>query len=234
MSDYKSALIDAQLRLRQHARRLYERRRSLVIVFEGSDAAGKGGVIRRLTARLDPRGYHVYAIAAPNGDDGNTHYLWRFWRRLRPPEEKQIIVFDRSWYGRVLVERVEGFAAEREWKRAFREINSFERMLVEGGVVLIKFWLAIDPDEQLRRFKAREETPHKRWKLTDEDWRNREKAAEYEVAVDQMLLKTSTPPAPWYVIDANDKRAARLAVLERVVGVLDDTLNEGADAPTES
>lgn len=233
MSDYRADLLNTQLQLRQHARRLYEQRRSLVIVFEGSDAAGKGGAIRRLTARLDPRGYHVYSIAAPSGDDAKTHYLWRFWRRLRPPEEKQIIIFDRSWYGRVLVERVEGFATSEEWKRAFREINSFERMLVESRVHLVKFWLQIDPDEQLRRFEARKETPHKRWKLTDEDWRNREKAPQYQVAVDEMLLKTSTPFAPWYVIDANDKRAARLAVLDRLVRVLDEPQAEGDDAPTE-
>lgn len=222
---YRATLLRAQLRMRDCARQLYERKRSLVVVFEGSDAAGKGGAIRRLTARLDPRGYHVYGIAAPAGDDANTHYLWRFWRRLRPPEEKQIIIFDRSWYGRVLVERVEGFARPDEWQRAFREINSFERTLVESGVRIVKFWMRIDPDEQLRRFEARRITPHKRWKLTDEDWRNREKWPQYRVAVDEMLLKTSTPLAPWTVIDAGDKRAARLAVLDRVVHVLEQDLN---------
>lgn len=222
---YQAKLLRTQLRMRTCARQLYEQGRSLVVVFEGSDAAGKGGAIRRLTARLDPRGYHVYSIAAPAGDDAQTHYLWRFWRRLRPPEEKQIIIFDRSWYGRVLVERVEGFAEEAEWKRAFREINSFERMLVESGTRIVKFWMRIDPDEQLRRFEARRVTPHKTWKLTEEDWRNREKWPEYRVAVDEMLLKTSTPLAPWTVIDAGDKRAARLAVLDRVVSVLEEDLD---------
>lgn len=223
--EYRAALLDAQLRLRACAHQLYERRKSLVVVFEGSDAAGKGGAIRRLTARVDPRGYHVYGIAAPRGDDADRHYLWRFWRRLRPPEEKQIIIFDRSWYGRVLVERVEGFATEPEWRRAFREINSFERTLVESGVRIVKFWMRIDPEEQLRRFEARRVTPHKQWKLTDEDWRNREKWPQYAVAVEEMLLKTSTPMAPWTVVEAADKRAARLAVLDRVVSVLEQDLD---------
>ncbi|UCC24512.1 MAG: hypothetical protein JSU98_12325 [Gemmatimonadales bacterium] len=225
---YQASLLRAQLRLRGLARRLYEQRRSLVVVFEGWDASGKGGAIRRLTARLDPRGYHVYSIAAPEGDDSRNHYLWRFWRRLRPPDEKQIIVFDRSWYGRVLVERVEGFATEPEWRRAFRETNSFERTLVEGGVRVVKFWMRISPEEQLDRFTARRTTPHKTWKLTDEDWRNREKWPQYRRAVDEMLMRTSTPHAPWTVVEAEDKRRARLKVLNTVVGVLERDLGPGS------
>ncbi len=221
---YRQRLLRSQLRLRAAARHLYEQSRSVVVVFEGWDASGKGGAIRRMTDRLDPRGYHVYSIAAPAGDDARNHYLWRFWRRLRPPDEKQIVVFDRSWYGRVLVERVEGFATEPEWRRAYREINSFERLLVESGVRVIKFWMRIDPDEQLRRFEARKLTPHKSWKLTDEDWRNREQWPQYREAVDEMLLKTSTPFAPWHVVDADDKRAARLAVLDVLVKTLEHDL----------
>jgi len=226
---YRASLLRAQLRLRKLARKLYERRRSVVVVFEGWDASGKGGAIRRLTARLDPRGYHVYSIAAPEGDDSRNHYLWRFWRRLRPPDEKQIIVFDRSWYGRVLVERVEGFATEPEWRRAFRETNSFERTLSESGVRLVKFWMRISPEEQLARFTARRKTPHKTWKLTDEDWRNREKWPRYREAVDEMLLRTSTPHAPWTVVDGENKRQARLTVVNTVVGVLEQDLGPAED-----
>lgn len=229
-SGYRAELLQAQLDLRGLARTLYERRGSVVVVFEGWDASGKGGAIRRLTARLDPRGFHVYGIAAPSGDDAQHHYLWRFWRRLRPPDEKQIIVFDRSWYGRVLVERVEGFATDMEWRRAYREINSFERTLVEGGVRIVKFWMRISPDEQLARFEARKATPHKTWKLTAEDWRNRAKWAEYEEAVDEMLLKTSTPFAPWTVIDADDKRRARLTVIRTLVSAIERHLAREEDS----
>lgn len=218
--EYQEQLLGYQLELRRRARRLYEERRSLVVVVEGWDAAGKGGSIRRLTEKLDPRGYQVFAIAAPRGDDKARHYLWRFWRRLLPPAEKQVLIFDRSWYGRVLVERVEGFAREDEWKRAYREINDFERQLVEGGMMVAKLWFHIGRDEQLRRFEDRRSTPHKRWKLTDEDWRNREQWDAYSEAVNEMLVKTSTLQAPWTLVEAEDKRYARVKVLRTLAELL--------------
>ena len=159
-AEYEEQLLDLQLEMRQLALRLYTDKRSLIVTYEGWDAAGKGGSIRRLTSHIDPRGYHIYSIAAPQGDDKTHHYLWRFWRRLIPPDEKQITVFDRSWYGRVLVERVEGFAAPGEWKRAYREINDFERQLTDAGIMLVKFWLHISQEEQLSRFEARKQTPY--------------------------------------------------------------------------
>ena len=172
--EYRESLIRYQLQLRELAFQLYDQQRLLVVVYEGSDAGGKGGNIKRVTERLDPRGYEVFSIAAPKGEDATHHYLWRFWRRLKPPDEKQILIFDRSWYGRVLVERVEGFCTESEWKRAYREINEFERQLVDFGHVVVKFWIHISKDEQLRRFYQRYQTPHKQWKLTEEDWLIRE------------------------------------------------------------
>ncbi len=214
---YDQQLEPLQEQLQALGHDLYECRRTTVIVFEGWDAAGKGGAIRRLTQEVDARGYEVYPIAAPAGEDKTHHYLWRFWRRLKPPEEKQIQIFDRSWYGRVLVERVEGFCGEPEWKRAYREINEFERQMVDSGMILIKFWLHTTQDEQLRRFEERQNTPAKSWKLTDEDWRNREKWPLYEAAVTDMLMKTSTIHAPWTVVEANDKYYARLKVLRTVV-----------------
>jgi len=209
-SEYRHALLEAQLQLRELAFRMYRQQRSAVIVYEGWDAGGKGGNIRRVTEKLDPRGYHVYQIAAPEGEDKTHHYLWRFWRRLLPPEEKQVVIFDRSWYGRILVERVEDFATEPEWRRAYREINEFERHLRQAGVIIVKFWIHISPEEQLRRFREREKTPYKQWKLTDEDWRNRQKWDAYEEAVEEMLLRTSTVTAPWTVLEGNDKRFARV------------------------
>jgi polyphosphate kinase 2 (PPK2 family) len=197
---------------------VYRQKRPVVIVFEGPDASGKGGAIKRLTSRIDPRGYVVWPIAAPSGEDKNHHYLWRFWRRL--PVAGQIALFDRSWYGRVLVERVEGYATGDEWRRAYREINQFERQLTQFGTVVIKFWLQISQQEQLRRFKERERTHYKAWKLTDEDWRNRGKWEDYEQAAEDMLLKTSTPPAPWTVVEANDKLFARIKVMETVEATL--------------
>jgi len=226
---YKVELLEQQLRLRQLAQRLYEEKRSLLVIYEGWDAAGKGGNIRRLTEKLDPRGYHVYTIGAPHGDDKNHHYLWRFWHRLIPPDEKQIIVFDRSWYGRVLVERVEGFATGSEWRRAFREINDFERQFVHAGIIIAKFWIHISEDEQLRRFEGRQATPHKAFKLTDEDWRNREKWDEYHAAVDEMLIKTSTLDAAWTVVEGNCKRFARVKTLR----TLADTIVAGFESSTD-
>ena len=213
---YSEQLLEQQLKLRKLAYSLYEQKRSLILVYEGWDAAGKGGNIRRLTAKLDPRGYHIYTISAPDGEDKIHHYLWRFWRRLIPPDEKQITVFDRSWYGRLLVERVEGFASARDWRRAYREINDFERQLTDAGIIVVKFWLHISEDEQLRRFEARKLTPYKRFKLTDEDWRNRDKWDEYEQAVNDMVLKTDTPNAPWTIVPANDKRYARVKTLKTI------------------
>lgn len=219
-SDYRKALQRAQVDLYSLTRQLYEQRTFLVIVFEGWDAAGKGGVIRRLTEKLDPRAYQVFAIAAPTDEEKAHQYLWRFWRRLPPPREKQVSIFDRSWYGRVLVERVEGFASEDAWRRAYREINDFERQLLDAGGQIAKFWLHISPEEQLRRFEQRQETAHKRWKLSKEDWRNRRARDAYEEAVDEMLVKTSTAQAPWTIVEANDKRYARVKVLETLVGLL--------------
>jgi polyphosphate kinase 2 (PPK2 family) len=225
--EYRQRLQRGQIQLRRLAYRLYQEQRPLVGVFEGWDAAGKGGCIRRLTEKIDPRGYQVYSIAKPEGDDAQHHYLWRFWRRLLPPEEKQIVIFDRSWYGRVLVERVEGFASEEEWKRAYREINQFERQLTDSGVLLAKLWLHISPEEQLRRFEARKETPHKRWKITEEDWRNRDRWDSYQRAVEDMLIKTSTLSAPWTVVEAEQKWHARVKVLETLVGLLEQELGDG-------
>ena len=224
-ADYQRELLLLQLQLRELAYQLYCQKRILVVVFEGWDAAGKGGNIRRITERLDPRGYEVLSIAAPAGEDKTHHYLWRFWRRLRPPDEKQVLIFDRSWYGRVLVERVEGFATEPEWKRAYREINDFERQLTEAGSILVKFWIHISQDEQLRRFEQRKETPYKRWKLTDEDWRNRNKWDAYAEAVEEMLLRTSTIIAPWTVVEGNFKWFARVKCVSTLVKTLSRELN---------
>ena len=228
---YKKKLIDHQLRLRALAHELYVQKRSLVVVVEGWDAAGKGGAIRRVTEKIDPRGYQVYAIAAPAGDDKTHHYLWRFWRRLRPPEDKQIVVFDRSWYGRVLVERVEGFATPQEWKRAYREINEFERQLTDKGIMLAKLWFHVSREEQLARFEARQGTPHKAWKLTEEDWRNREKWDQYVEAVEDMVLKTSTRTAPWSIIEGNDKLWARIRTQEVLIDAI--TTNLDPESPTK-
>jgi len=210
---YERSLLRLQLELRELALELYREKRTLVVLYEGWDAAGKGGNIRRATQMLDPRGYEVLPTAAPAGEDKTHHYLYRFWRRLEAPEEKQILIFDRSWYGRVLVERVEGFCTEAEWRRAYREINEFERQLVDFGMILVKFWIHISQDEQLRRFEARKNNPYKAWKLTDEDWRNRKKWGEYEAAVEEMLLKTSTITAPWTVVPGNSKWVARVEAL---------------------
>jgi polyphosphate kinase 2 (PPK2 family) len=224
--EYRKKLLENQVELRRLALELYKQRRSVIVVYEGWDASGKGGNIRRVTEKLDPRGYQVYSIGAPEGDDQTHHYLWRFWRRLLPPDEKQILIFDRSWYGRVLVERVEGFATETEWMRAYYEINDFERQLNDSGIMVIKFWVHISEDEQLRRFEARSNTPYKAWKLTEDDWRNREKWELYEEAASEMLVRTSTMKAPWAVIEGNDKYYARVKVLKQLVQLLDNELTE--------
>ena len=184
-----------------------------VAVFEGWDAAGKGGAIRRLAAGMDARQYRTISIGAPTDEELAHHYLWRFWRHL--PRTGYVTIYDRSWYGRVLVERVEGFAREEEWMRAYGEINDFEDQLVHHGIVLLKFWVHISPEEQLRRFKEREAIPWKQYKITDEDWRNREKWGAYVEAVDDMVAHTSTDSAPWDLIPGNDKKYSRIAVLKR-------------------
>jgi polyphosphate kinase 2 (PPK2 family) len=218
--EYVQSLLRDQLQLRELAYQLYVQKRTLVMVYEGWDAGGKGGNIKRATEKLDPRGYEVFSIAAPKGEDATHHYLWRFWRRLKPPDEKQVLIFDRSWYGRVMVERIEGFCTEAEWKRAYREINEFERQLVDFGMIVVKFWIHISPDEQLRRFQQREATPYKAWKLTEEDWRNRAKWDADREAVNDMLLKTSTVTAPWAVVAGDDKWFARVKTLSTLVSVL--------------
>ncbi len=229
--EYRAKLTQLQVRLGTLGFQVYQQQRPVILAFEGWDAAGKGGAIRRVTERLDPRGYVVHAISAPSGDDAQHHYLWRFWRRL--PEAGQIAIFDRTWYGRVLVERIEGFCTETEWQRAYREINEFERQLVEFGTVLVKFWLHIAPEEQLARFEARQQTPYKAWKLTEEDWRNREKWDEYAQAVEDMLLKTSTTIAPWTVVPATDKLYARVHVLQTVVDALERQLDHAFESDQE-
>jgi polyphosphate kinase 2 (PPK2 family) len=221
--DYARELARRQIQLRELGYQVYMQKRPVVIAFEGWDAAGKGGVIKRITERLDPRGYVVYPVSAPQGEDKTRHYLYRFWRCL--PACGNIAIFDRSWYGRVLVERVEGFAREEEWKRAFKEINAFERQLSESGVILLKFWIHISRDEQLRRFEQRRAVGYKAWKLTDEDWRNRDKWDVYEDAVEEMLVKTSTTPAPWTLVEGNDKYWSRIKVLSKLV----ETLSQGLD-----
>jgi polyphosphate kinase 2 (PPK2 family) len=222
--EYVQNLLHYQLQLRELAYQLYVQKRTLTVVYEGWDAGGKGGNIKRVTEKLDPRGYEVFSIAAPKGEDATHHYLYRFWRRLKPPDEKQVLIFDRSWYGRVMVERIEGFCTEAEWKRAYREINEFERQLVDFGMIVVKFWIHISPDEQLCRFESRREIPYKAWKLTDEDWRNREKWGAYEEAVNDMLLKTSTVTAPWTIVEGNDKWFARVKTLRTLVEVLSTEL----------
>ena len=189
--------------------------RKAIIVFEGMDAAGKGGAIKRIVKNLDPREYDIHTIAAPEKYELRHPYLWRFWTKLQTDED--ITIFDRSWYGRVLVERVEGFANEVEWQRAYEEINRFEKDLVNSQTVVIKFWLAISKDEQEVRFKAREETPHKRFKITADDWRNREKWDAYLDAAADMFERTSTVHAPWHIIATNDKYMARLEVLRTIL-----------------
>jgi polyphosphate:AMP phosphotransferase len=186
-------------------------KRSVVFAFEGWDAAGKGGAIRRLTSAIDPRDYRVIPVAKPSAEEKHAHYLWRFWRDI--PPDGRMAVFDRSWYGRVLVERVEGFCREDEWRRAFAEINAFERELTEHGTIVLKYWLHVSHAEQLRRFREREATPHKQHKMNAEDWRNRRQRGAYEIAVGDMLALTDQPNSPWHLVPADNKRYARLEVL---------------------
>jgi len=189
------------------------------VIFEGWDASGKGGAIKRLVYPLDPRHVRVSQFAAPTPDELRHHFLWRFWPAL--PGWGGMAIFDRSWYGRVLVERVEKFASRKEWKRSYKEIRNFEQGLVDEGTILIKFWMHLSEEEQLKRFEARASEPLKRWKLTDEDWRNREKRGLYEQAVEDMFKKTSTDHAPWTIIPGENKRYARVAVIEAVIEAME-------------
>ena len=196
----------------------------MVLGFEGWDAAGKGGAIKRLTECMDPRGYEVVPTASPNDYEKAHHYLWRFWTKM--PLGGHIAIFDRTWYGRVMVERIEGFCTRAEWRRAYREINEMEEQLTQAGVIVLKFWIQIDKDEQERRFLARQENPEKSWKITEEDWRNRAKWDEYEPAVNEMIMKTSTAKAPWIVVEGNSKYYARLKVLKTVIEALEKRLGK--------
>lgn len=224
--DYKPKLKSLQLELLKLQRELSEMKGSLIVVFEGPDAAGKGGAIKRTVERLDPRLFRVHSIVKPTAEEYQHHYLWRFWSKLPPCG--QMVVFDRSWYGRVLVERVEGFASEQEWKRAYQEINDFERQLCDDGAVIVKCYLHVSRDEQLVRFKRREADPYKHWKINDEDWRNRRKWDEHNAAAEDAFQKTSTDYAPWHVIPANYKWHARVKVAKTVLDALTERLKRTA------
>jgi polyphosphate:AMP phosphotransferase len=222
--EFEKKLAKQQSRLNALQLRAGKRGVSTLLVFEGWDAAGKGGAIRRVTASLDARDYQVIPIAAPTDEEASRHYLWRFWRHLS--RAGRMTIFDRSWYGRVLVERVEGFATEAEYMRAYGEINHFEEQLVADGILLVKFWLHISKDEQLRRFRDRTRTSYKRWKITGEDWRNRKRWGEYTVAVNDMVARTSTKIAPWTLIEGDDKNFARVKVLETLADRLEQRLKK--------
>lgn len=219
--EYKKLLKQMQLKLLRYQRAMNESKRSLVVVFEGADAAGKGGAIKRVVERLDPRLLRVFSIVKPTQEEYAHHYLWRFWSKLPPFGETTI--FDRSWYGRVLVERVEKFATEREWKRAYDELNNFEHLLWNDGALILKFYLHIDKDEQLARFKRREADPYKHWKINDEDWRNRRKWNQHNHAAEDMFARTSTKAAPWHVIAGNHKWHSRVKVAQTIVEALEHT-----------
>jgi polyphosphate:AMP phosphotransferase len=215
---YRRKLLKWQTTLHELAWNAHETRRSVVLVFEGWDAAGKGSTIRRVTQGIDARLYKVIYSAAPTDEEAAHHYLWRFWRNI--PLAGYISIYDRSWYGRVLVERVEKFTAEEDWRRAYNEINLFEQQLTDHGIILLKFWLHLSPEEQLRRFREREQTPWKQHKINAEDWRNRDKWDEYKLAVHDMVAHTSSAAAPWHLIPANDKKYARIDVLKTVCKTL--------------
>jgi polyphosphate kinase 2 (PPK2 family) len=220
-ADYERRLVDLQTTLQRVQQAYLGTNHRAIIVLEGWDTAGKGGVVRRLGWALDPRSFKVHSIAAPGEREKSLHYLQRFWERL--PQRGQIVVFDRSWYGRVMVERVEGFATKPEWRRAYEEINDFERVLCDDGARLVKIFLHITPDEQLRRFRNRLADPLKRWKLSYEDFRNRARWKDYEEAIEDMMEKTSTDRAPWHLIPANNKPYGRLAALR----IIADRLAKG-------
>lgn len=220
---YEKKLDELQKKLTLLHSEIYAKRIPVVLAFEGWDAGGKGGAIKRLTRALDPRGYTVNPTSSPNDIERAHHYLWRFWTKM--PKDGHIAIFDRTWYGRVMVERIEGFCTTQEWQRAFKEMNQMEQQLVNHGAIVIKFWMHIDKEEQERRFKERQENPDKQWKITDEDWRNREKWELYEQAVDEMMVRTSTVNAPWVIVEGNDKLYARIKVLETVVDALEKRLH---------
>lgn len=223
-SEYRARLKKYQLRLIHQQLALRKVKRSLVVAVEGPDAAGKGGAIKRLVERLDPRYVRVWSVIKPTPEEYAHHYLWRFWNKLPPYGE--LAIFDRSWYGRLLVERVEHFATDAEWKRAYGEINEFERQIVDDGTILVKLYLHISKEEQLRRFELRQADPYKHWKITEEDWRNRKKWAEHIAAAEEMFRKTSTRVAPWTVIPANFKWHARVRVAKTVLDALDKALGK--------
>ena len=222
--EYKEKLKKLQDRMEILHSELYRQRIPVVLGFEGWDAGGKGGAIKRLTESMDPRGYVVSPTASPTPTEKSHHYLWRFWRAM--PKDGHITIFDRTWYGRVMVERIEGFCTREEWQRAYREINDMEAHLAHSGAIVLKFWMQIDKDEQERRFKERMENPEKQWKITDEDWRNREKWDQYEEAVNEMIIKTSTSYAPWIIVEGNNKYYARIKVLESVVSAIEERLKK--------
>jgi polyphosphate kinase 2 (PPK2 family) len=219
---YEKRIAREQLRLRELHFRMYEQQLPALLVMEGWDAAGKGGAIKRVTETLEPRGYTVCSFSAPRGEEKARHYLWRFWRAL--PRAGHLGIFDRSYYGRVLVERVEGFCAEEEWRRAYREINDFEAQQASFGMAIVKLWLQISPAEQLRRFRDRERDPFRSYKLTPEDWRNRARWGDYAQAVEEMLARTSTRAAPWTVVEANDKYHARVKVVRTLADAVQRAL----------
>lgn len=222
--EYKERLDDLQDKLSKLNNRIYKQGIPIVIAYEGWDASGKGGNIKRLTHSFDARGCNVHPIAAPSPEEKAKHYLWRFSTRL--PKSSHVTLFDRSWYGRVLVERIEEYCSEDDWKRAYNEINEFEKWISDWGAIVIKFWIQIDKDTQLKRFEERQANPEKIWKITDEDWRNREKWDDYEVAVNEMLQKTSTSYAPWHIIESNSKKYARIKTLEIVLAAIEERLDD--------
>ena len=222
--EYEKQLKKYQKKLFDLQNICYQKKIPVIIAYEGWDAGGKGGNIKRVAAALDPRGYEVEPIAAPEPSELARHYLWRFWKRLE--NDGHFTIFDRTWYGRVMVEPIEKITPEPRANMAYDEINEFEQLLTDWGAIVIKFWIQIDKDEQYRRFKERENTPEKRWKITDEDWRNREKWDKYEVAVNKMIEKTSTPNAPWTVIEGNDKKYARIKALKTIINRISDKLKD--------
>lgn len=222
--EYKKQLKFYQKKLRKLHNQIYRWKIPVILAYEGWDAAGKGGNIKRITSALDPRGYKVIPVAAPKPYELARHYLWRFWQNL--PKKGHIVIFDRTWYGRVMVERLEGFCTESDWKRAYTEMNEFEQQLTDWGAIVLKFWIQIDKDTQLKRFEERQNTPEKQWKITDEDWRNREKWDEYEQAVNEMLQKTSTSYAPWHIIESNCKYYARIKALRILTEALENAIDQ--------
>ncbi|MBN1873503.1 MAG: hypothetical protein JXA33_04675 [Anaerolineae bacterium] len=222
---YKERLIRQQLKLRQLAYQLYLNKRTLVVVYEGWDAAGKTGNINRLVARLDSRGYEIHNIASPTAEEKAHHYQWRYWQYLTPPDEKQVLIFEHSWYQRVLTERVEGYCSAAAWERAYYEINEFEQQLVDFGIIIAKFWIHISAEEQLRRLQQRQDAQHQKWKITEEHWNRYKKRAHYEEAVEDMFLRTSTVIAPWTIVEGEDKFFARVKTVRTLVNLLSKELN---------